>query len=236
MYSNYSYYNTYQEIQNYITEFNKNNEIELSIDTIRITFSKEHKLNKLQVLGKWHKLDKSNENIKRKLNKRLDINEVTTVYQYKNENIYFYNSNKDKKYKKAIMVIYGLKQYHKEPPNKKLVEKIVNILTYKTSKNECNIDVCCDLTQAPFMEKLEQQYQVKKYTNPSTKKPTETYYINNTGILMIDKICFYNKAFKNNLDYPMYRIEATISIANLKALFLPLNEFKSIIKLTGANK
>ena len=224
--------NIYQELQNYIQEFNKNNEIELSIDTIRIEFEKQYKINELKNIGKWHKLNKSSEQIKRKLNKRLDIDEVTTVYQFENENIYFYNSNKDKpKYRIATIVIFGMKQYHKKPPPNNLIEKLVNMLTYKNSKNECNIDVCCDIKQNPNLAKLSSIFDLKQYIEPTSKKLTDTYYINNTSVLMLDKICIYNKALKNELQGILYRIEATISIPNLKVLQLPLNDFKSIIEI-----
>ena len=48
---------------------------------------------------------------------------------------------------------------------------------------------------------------------------------------MIDKITIYNKAIKNNLEGILYRIEATISIPNIKVLSLHLNEFKQITDL-----
>ena len=48
---------------------------------------------------------------------------------------------------------------------------------------------------------------------------------------MLDRVCIYNKAKKNDLKCRLYRIEATISIPNIKALALPLHEFKDIIKL-----
>ena len=224
--------NIYQELQNYIQEFNKNNEIELSIDTIRIEFEKQHKINELKNIGKWHKLNKSNEQIKRKLNKRLDIDEVTTVYQFENKNIYFYNSDKDKpKYRIARMVIFGMKQYHKEPPPNNLIEKLVNILTFKNSKNDCNIDICYDIKEKPNLGKLSFIFDLKQFVEQKNKKPTDTYYINNTGVLMLDKICIYNKALKNELQGILYRIEATISISNLRVLQLPLNDFKSIIDI-----
>jgi hypothetical protein len=48
---------------------------------------------------------------------------------------------------------------------------------------------------------------------------------------MLDRVCIYNKAKKNDLKGRLYRIEATISIPNIKALALPLYEFKHIIEL-----
>jgi hypothetical protein len=36
---------------------------------------------------------------------------------------------------------------------------------------------------------------------------------------MIEKVTIYNKAFKNRLDGILWRIEATISIPNIKFIF-----------------
>lgn len=237
MYNTNNYYNTYAELMAYVDDFNKNNDIQLSIDTIRITFQKQHKLQELKNLGNWKKLNKSSEQIKRKLSKRLDADEVASVYQYEKENIYFYNSNLDKpKYRIATLVIFGMKQYHKKPPSQELVQKLVNLLSFGTSKNESSIDVCFDTSFPLNLKDLKKYFYLKRYVNPSTKKPTETHYINDTGITMLDKICIYNKALKNSLECTLYRIEATISIPNLKALQLPLNEFKSIIDFSRGFK
>lgn len=232
MYSNKQYYNTYNELQKYIQEFNNNNQIELSIDTVRIVFQKQHKISKLNQFGKWHKLNKANEQIKRKLNKRLDDDEVTTVYQYENENIYYYNSNKDKPhYRKSILVIFGMKQYHKKTQPLELIKELVNFLTFGRSKNECNIDVCFDMQKKPNINNVGVFFDLHRYFDKEKKKLTDTYYINDTRVLMLDKICIYNKAIKNGLDGVLHRIEATITIPNLKALQMPLNDFKQIIEI-----
>ena len=48
---------------------------------------------------------------------------------------------------------------------------------------------------------------------------------------MIEKIVIYNKAMKNKLDGVLWRIEALISIPNIKYLALPLYELKQITDL-----
>lgn len=216
--------NTLQDLEQFINEFNKNNNESFVIDSIRIDFQKQYKKEKLQELGNWKKLQK-NSNILHKLKRRLEDNEITSVYQLENYNIYYYNktNHTDKKYRKATMVIFGLKQYHKESPPRELILNIVNIL-----KDISNIDLCLDLMYRPNLEKLSSLYGLKRYVEPQSKKPTDTYYINETNILMIDKIVIYNKQQKNNLDFICWRIEATISIPNIKYLSLPLDEFKYI--------
>ena len=219
--------NTLQELENFINEFNINNNEDFAIDSIRIDFSKQHKKENLEQLGKWKKINKNDKKIMAKLKRRLTADEVTSAYQLENYNIYYYNSNKDKpKYRIATMVIFGLKQYHKAPPPQNIVTKILSIL-----KNITNIDLCFDMKQKPNLELLKKHFELKRYFDKKIKAYTDTYYINDTNILMIDKITIYNKAIKNNLEGILYRIEATISIPNIRVLSLPLNEFKQITDL-----
>ena len=219
--------NTLQELENFINEFNINNNEDFAIDSIRIDFSKQHKKENLEQLGNWKKINKNDKKIMNKLKKRLTDDEVTSAYQLENLNIYYYNSNKDKpKYRIATMVIFGLKQYHKAPPPQNIVTKILSIL-----KNITNIDLCFDMKQKPNLELLKKHFELKRYFDKKIKAYTDTYYINDTNILMIDKITIYNKAIKNNLEGILYRIEATISIPNIRFLSLPLNEFKQITDL-----
>lgn len=214
--------NVLKELENCINEFNKNNQIEFSIDTIRIDFKKQYKLSKLKELGVWKKIDKKDKRIMDKLKRRLVDDEVTSAYQLENYNIYFYNSNKDKpKYRIATMVIFGLKQYHKEPTPHQIVSNIISIL-----KNISNIDLCFDMKIKPNLTKLNNYFNLQRY------KLEDTYYINQTNILMLDKITIYNKAIKNKLEDILWRIEALISIPNIKYLALPLYEFKEIINIS----
>ncbi|MCT7545063.1 hypothetical protein N5T80_01890 [Aliarcobacter cryaerophilus] len=223
--------NTLQELENFINEFNLNNDEDFSIDTIRIDFSKQHKKENLEQLGRWKKINKNDKKIMDKLKRRLTADEVTSAYQLENHNIYYYNSNKDKpKYRIATMVIFGMKQYHKAPPPQNIVTKILSIL-----KNITNIDLCFDMKQKPNIELLKNHFDLKRYFDKEIKAYTDTYYINETNILMIDKITIYNKAIKNNLEGILYRIEATISIPNIKVLALPLYEFKQITDLAKGN-
>jgi hypothetical protein len=224
--------NTLQELENFINEFNVNNDEDFSIDTIRIDFSKQHKKENLEQLGSWKKINKNDKKIMDKLKRRLTADEVTSAYQLENHNIYYYNSNKDKpKYRIATMVIFGLKQYHKEPPPQNIVTKILSIL-----KDITNIDLCFDMKQKPNLELLKKNFELKRYFDKKIRAYTDTYYINDTNILMIDKITIYNKAIKNKLEGILYRVEGTISIPNIKYLALPLNEFKAITDLAKGNQ
>ena len=84
------------------------------------------------------------------------------------------------------MVIFGLKQYHKEPPPRILVQKILNIL-----KDVSNIDVCCDIPYKPNLKELKKNYILDPYITPQGVK-TDTEYINNPHIMGIEKVTIYH--------------------------------------------
>jgi hypothetical protein len=115
-----------------------------------------------------------------------------------------------------------MKQYHKEAPPRELISKVLSVL-----KNVSNVDICLDLPYKPNLEALSKYFALTPFVT-SNGVLTDTSYINDTGILMLDKITIYNKAHKNHLKGILWRIEAKISIPNFKALIMPLYEFKQI--------
>ncbi|PHS57420.1 MAG: hypothetical protein COB17_06450 [Sulfurimonas sp.] len=215
------------DIEDFINNFNSNNDTDFAIDTIRVKFSKQHKLDSLKELGKWSKL-KKNSNILNKLKRRLNDDEVTSVYRLETHDIYYYNMQEPPKYRNAMMVIFGIKQYHQAPPPKQLITKILSTL-----KNISNIDICFDVGIKPNLNKLKDIFDLTQYISKDGIF-TDTYYINKTDIPMLKKITIYNKAFKNNLGFDLWRFEAKISIPNYRYLALPLNEFKSITDIAKA--
>lgn len=223
--------NILQEIEDFINEFNQNNDEDFAIDTIRIEFQKQHKKAKLDELGKWSKLQK-NSNILHKLKKRLSDDEITSVHRLQAYDIYYYNKKDDTKknnrYLNAEIVIFAMKQYHKPAPPRNLTEHILNILVFGTSKVDINIDICLDLLHCPNIKALSKYFNLTQYIEPNSKKPTDTYYINQPHISMIEKITIYDKGFKNSLGYSLHRIEAKVIIPNVKILALPLHELKEI--------
>ena len=198
--------NILQELEDFIHRFNTLNDEDFSIDSLRIEFSKQHKLKK-----------------------RLQKNEITSAWRLEKENIYYYNMQDAPKYRRAVLVIFGMKQYYKPTPSKDLITKLLQIM-----KDVSSIDVCLDLPYKPNLERLSKYFTLKPYI---TKEGvvTDTRYINETYTPMLDKIIFYNKAFKNGLQGTLWRIEATISIHNFKELALPLYEFKQITDIARRN-
>ncbi len=134
------------------------------------------------------------------------------------------------KYRRATLVIFGMKQYHKEAPPRELVSKVLQVL-----KDVTNVDICMDLPCKPNLEALRKHFTLTPFiTNKGVI--TDTNYINDTGIMMLDKITIYNKAQKNSLKGILWRLEAKIGIPNVKELIMPLQEFKHILDIARGNK
>lgn len=226
--------NILSELEEFINEFNQNNDEDFAIDSIRVEFQKQHKKEKLKQLGNWHKIHAQDKKIMAKLKKRLTDDEVTTAYQLERENIYYYNSSTPPKYNKATLVIFGMKQYHKSPPPYELINSLLNILSFGTSKINMNIDICSDTKDRPNIDALKRFFNLKQYI---TKEGvfTDTHYINRPEINMIEKIIIYNKQVKNNLAYMVWRIEAKVIIPNFRILALPLHELKEVIDIARLN-
>lgn len=211
------------EIEDYINTYNISHSSDFMIDTLRVEFSKQHKLDKLKRVGKWHKL-KKNSHILHKLKKRLAKDEVTSAYQLESYNIYFYNKSVDKpKYRRAELVIFGLSQYHKEPPPRSLISELLTIL-----KSASSVDICYDMHSKPDYEALSLHYELTPYISKDGVI-TDTRYINEIYEPLIETICIYNKSYKNNLNFEVWRIEAKVLVYNPKSLYLPLDELKTII-------
>jgi len=220
--------NVVTELETSINEFNQKYQENFAIDTIRISYSKQYKKVKLDNLGKWKKLNANDNRILNKLKKRLTVDEITSAYQLENYNIYYYNSAIAPKYNQATMVIFGLKQYHKEAPPQHLIESILNILVFGTSKVNINIDICKDFFYKPNIEALNNFYHLTPFITKNGLI-TDTRYINNPEITMIEKVIIYNKQVKNNLSFKVWRAEAKVLIPNIKLLSLPLYELKTYI-------
>ena len=214
----------FSELKSYLQEFN----FDFEIDTIRIDFLKSSKKSKLDSIGRWNKV-KPTHQLFLKLKRRYESEELTTVYQLQGYNIYYFNSRK-RDYKTATLVMFGLYQPHKAPPPAEMVNSILSIMqsSLKRGKNLLNIDICYDMKSIPDIAALKQFYYLTDY-----RKQGNTFYLNDTNILSMDRICIYNKALKNKLDGTLWRIEATISIQNFNCLSLPINEFIEIINLAN---
>jgi hypothetical protein len=218
--------NILEKLEEFISDFNALNNEHFSVDSIRIEFSKQYKLSTLSELGNWSKIEK-NSSLIPKLKKRLLENEITSSYRLEKHNIYYFNKRDihKSKYRNAELVIFGMKQYHKDPPPRELITKILSIL-----KDISTIDICLDMPYKQNLDKIKQLYTLTPFRTVKGVV-TSTSYINTPEITMIEKIVIYNKQLKNNLNFKVWRVEAKVIIPNVKLLALPLYEFKELIDL-----
>jgi len=218
-----------ERLQKYIEEFNKNKSTRFDIDTIRIEFNKTHTLTKLNDLGEWRQLREHDYTLKKIRKKEGDT--VTTAYELKgHENIYYYNLNDRPKYRKARLVIYGLKQYKRDmsiiPRWAKTTEILLLLANSATARHGgINVDVCHDTTTRPDVIALQGVFELDRYRQPKSGSLTDTYYIDRPDILGMERVVIYDKSYKDKLKATLYRIEATMGVYNIRALFLPLEEF-----------
>ncbi len=210
------------QIQGFIEEFNSSNNCTFSIDTIRIDFDKQHKLDDLKKMGEWERIE-NHSNILHKLKKRLHGEELTSAHRLKGYDVYYYNLQDPPKYRRARMVIFGLSQYHRSPTPQSIVKQVLQVL-----KDVSNIDICYDLNKAPNIERIAKHFTTHHYQTST--------YVNDPLILMVARIIFYDKALKNNLNMPLWRMEALVTIPNWRVLALPLNELKDITALAWSRQ
>lgn len=218
------------ELMDFINQFNQDKNEDFDIDSIRIEFNKTYKLENLNKLGTWIKVNKNDKQIMNHITTSYHNIKVTSVRRLEKYNIYYYNLPDPPNYRKAVMVVFGLKQYHKELQHESIISKILSIM-----KDISNIDICKDLEYKPNIKNLKKYFKLKQYVEPKIKLPTNTYYINDTKDItkILKKVVIYDKAQKNNLEGILWRVEANISLSNIKdkesALWLSLNYFKDEI-------
>lgn len=217
------------QIKEYVDEFNRENESSFDIDTIRVDFNKTYTLSKLKDFGEWEQLG-ANSNILKKL-KRKGGNNITKAYQLKGYKIYYYGLNDKPKYRKARLIIYGMKQYYKDmqviqrpSKDRSILSLVTNSATEK--QGAVNVDICKDIHTPPNITNIQNSFTVNRYREPKSGRLTDTYYIDTPDIMGMERVTIYDKATKNTLQGTLWRIEATMRIHSLRALFMPLEDFK----------
>ena len=202
----------------------------MAIDTIRASFLKNRvtrkhytKIELLKSIAKahglkWRKMQDTKE-IKisnryefqgLKISNRYEFQglKITELYELENLSI-FYAATKapNECRQRAVIEFYGLKQYHKPAPPFDLVAELLGAVN-----NVSSIDLCFDRPE-PFNLDAFEITQIG-----------DTTYLK-TGLTALERVYFYDKAKKNNLNLPLYRAEATAPIIDLnKPALLPRAE------------
>ena len=146
-----------------------------------------------------------------KLKKRLLANEITSVWRLGKENIYYYNMQDAPKYRKATLVIFGMKQYHTPTPKRELISQVLQVM-----KDVTSIDVCLDIPYKPNIEVVSRHFKLKPFiTNKGVV--TDTRYINDTSDVTVvasqkaDKSFKYAGRYKAFLDIADFAIDGVSS-------------------------
>ena len=191
----------------------------IAIDTIRASFLKNritHKhYTKIELLKsiaknyglKWRKMQDTKEI---KISNRYEFQglKITELYELENLSI-FYAATKapNECRQRAVIEFYGLKQYHKLAPPFDLVAELLSAVN-----NVSSIDLCFDRPEPFNLDAFE------------IVGSGSTAYIK-TEMTALERVYFYDKAKKNNLNLPLYRVEATAPIIDLnKPALLPRAE------------
>ena len=215
-----THYIRLKEIETYLQEINSCTMQKIHIDTLRYNFDRRYKLEALREVGEWIKVSK-NTPLYKKLKKRVSDAEIKTAYTLKEHNsIYYYNLTRGTYRDRSVLVIYGLKQYHKEAPPREVITSIDKIL-----KRVDEVDICIDTEAAPQMQHIKRIHPPKKID----RGRGVTYYFNNLHNERVDRIVIYDKAQKNGLGGTLWRFEATVApskMPNYKEL-LPISAIQS---------
>lgn len=128
-------------------------------------------------------------------------------------------SLKENEYKKARFIAFGLAGYKRELTSEaqSLLNAIFSICPITS------IDLCFDTPKEPNIEAY-------KLIGGYYRKEFNTHYINAPALYGIDKIKLYNKALKDGLTVPLWRIEFTLPVSvSLRLYEPPIEDIEKII-------
>ena len=191
----------------------------IAIDTIRASFLKNRvtrkhytKIELLKSIAKAHGLKwrKMQDTKEIKISNRYEFRglKITELYELENLSIFYATTKAPNECRqRAVIEFYGLKQYHKPAPPFDLVAELLGAVN-----NFYSVDLCLDRPE-PFNLDAFDKTQIG-----------DTTYLK-TGLTALERVYFYDKAKKNNLNLPLYRAEATAPIIDLnKPALLPRAE------------
>jgi len=192
----------------------------IAIDTIRASFLKNRitrkhytKIELLKSIAKAHGLKwrKMQDTKEIKISNRYEFRglKITELYELENLSIFYATTKAPNGCRqRAVIEFYGLKQYHKPAPPFDLVAELLGAVN-----NVSSIDLCFDRAKPFNLDAFE------------IVGSGNTAYIKKNEMTALERVYFYDKALKNNLNLPLYRAEATAPIVDLnKPALLPRAE------------
>ena len=123
---------------------------------------------------------------------------ITELYELENLSIFYATTKAPSECRqRAVIEFYGLKQYHKPASPFDLVAELLSAVN-----NVSSVDLCFDRPE-PFNLDVFDKAQIG-----------DTTYLK-TELTALERVYFYDKDKKNNLNLPLYRAEATAPIIDL---------------------
>jgi len=123
-------------------------------------------------------------------------------------------------YKKARFIAYGLAGYKRELTSE--AQSLLNVIFSICPIT--SIDLCFDTPKEPNIDAY-------KLIGGYYRKEINTHYINAPTYYGIDKIKLYDKALKDRLTAPLWRIEFTLLINQpLRSYELPIEDIRAILR------
>lgn len=203
-----------------------NSAFDISIDTLRSSVYKRTLFDYVSKRGFEVENIKSHSKISANAKKLLWTKQATGLKQIiipRFKNIITttpHRLNQESNYKKTNLTAYGLSQ-HKKTLHVEAKKELVQIFNkFGVTSFDLSID-----SSTPLDTSLLQNFgeTANKYSTIYVNKPHSLRYIT--------KMCYYDKAQKDNLPYPLYRLELTIKThGKLKNMFIPYEEIRQIIK------
>ena len=144
-----------------------------------------------------------------KISNRYEFRElkITELYELENLSIFYATTKAPNECRQRAVIEFYVKQYHKPAPPFDLVAELLGAVN-----NVSSVDLCFDRPE-PFNMVVFDKAQIG-----------DTTYLK-TELTALERVYFYDKAKKNNLNFPLYRAEATAPIIDLnKPALLPRAE------------
>ncbi len=201
--------------------------LKFSIDTLRTEVRKDTFINYCKRSSCSIIEVKKNTPISINAKRKIFTKEVTSMHQIQTPNFSNviistpHKLNQESDYKKCRLTAFGLSQ-----PDKPLRDEATeNIIKIFNKFGVTSFDLAID-SEAPFNTSLLSYFGV-------SVQCLNTIYINEPlNLSYIAKIKHYDKAYKDNLPNPLYRLELTIKTSGkFEDMFIPAEEISQILEI-----
>lgn len=204
--------------------FQENLGLKIDVDSLRKIVNKSTLIKYLMQKDFTIKEIKSNSRVSASAKRMLWTKETTSLKQVitpRFKNIILttpHHLNQASEYKKCNLIVFGLAQPKKPLHIEAQQELSLLFNKFGVDSHDLSIDTpyCINTGRLSDFGDLTNKYS--------------TVYVNHPNFKHISKVCYYDKALKDNLPFPLYRLELTIQTKDkLQNMFIPTDELETII-------